>query len=381
MPWNNQGGGGPWGGGGGGGGGPWGQRPGGGGGGGGQVPPPNIEEMLRKSQERVRRLLPGGMGTGRGILIVAVVLLALWGLSGFYRVQADEAGVQLLFGEWVGEPTPPGLHWWPPAPVGEVLRPKVTVINRVNIGFRDQSDLTTARRSSSAELDSESLMLTGDQNIADVEFTVQWRIANAGEYLFNIKNPEETVKVAAESAMREVVGQTRLDDLITTAREQVQSRTRELLQRILDEYGAGISIERVQLQRAEAPKEVIDAFNDVQRARQDKERLQNQAEAYANRIVPTARGEAASVVQQATAYKERVVKEAQGDAARFNEIYESYKTAPEVTRRRLYIETMRDVLGKANKVIIDEKGGGQGVVPYLPLNELNKSRAATGGQK
>lgn len=376
MPWNNQGGGGPWGG-GGGGGGPWGQRPGGGG---GAVPPPNLEEMLRKSQDRMRRILPGGFGTGRGIAIAVVIIVALWALSGFYRVQADEQGVELLFGKWVGQPTPPGLHWWPPEPIGEVLRPKVTVINRVNVGFRDPGDLG-GRGSAVRDVPRESLMLTGDQNISDVDFTVQWRIANAGDYLFNIQAQEDTVKVAAESAMREVVGQTKLDDLITGAREQVQSRTRELLQRILDDYKAGISIERVQLQRAEAPPPVIDAFNDVQRARQDKERLQNEAEAYENRIVPTARGEAASVIQQATAYKERVVKEAQGEAARFNEIYASYKTAPEVTRRRLYIETLRDVLGKANKVIIDEKGGGQGVVPYLPLNELQKSRSATGGQR
>ncbi len=375
MPWNNQGGGGPWGG--GGGGGPWGQRPGGGG---GAVPPPNLEELLRRSQEKVRRLMPGGLGTGRGVAIGIVILAALWGLSGFYRVQADEAGVELLFGKWVGATTDPGLHWWPPTPIGDVLRPKVTVINRVNVGFRDQGDLG-GRINSVRDVPRESLMLTGDQNIADVDFTVQWRIANAGEYLFNIQNQEETVKVAAESAMREVVGQTKLDDLITGAREQVQSRTRDLLQRILDDYGAGISIERVQLQRAEAPPPVIDAFNDVQRARQDKERLQNEAEAYENRIVPTARGEAASVIQQATAYKERVVKEAQGESSRFIDIYDSYKTAPEVTRRRLYIETLRDVLGKANKIIIDEKEGGQGVVPYLPLNELNKSRSATGGKR
>jgi modulator of FtsH protease HflK len=375
MPWNNQGGGGPWGG-GSGGGGPWGQRPGGGGGSG--APQPNIEEMLRNSQEKLRRLMPGGFGTGRGIAIVVVILAALWALSGFYRVQADEQGVEMLFGEWVGEPTAPGLHWWPPTPIGNVLTPKVTVVNRVNIGFRDVGDV--GGRASTTDMLRESLMLTGDQNIADVEFTVQWRVANAGEYLFNIKDPDGTVKVAAESAMREVVGQTKLDDLITTARERVQSSTQTLLQRILDEYGAGINIERVQLQRAEAPKEVIDAFNDVQRARQDKERAQNEAQAYENNIVPVARGEAASVIQQATAYKERVVKEAQGEASRFNAIYESYQVAPEVTRRRLYIETLRDVLAKANKVIIDENGGGQGVVPYLPLNELNKSRSATGGQ-
>lgn len=378
MPWNNQGGGGPWGGGGSGGGGPWGQRPSGGGGG-GSVPPPNIEEMLRKGQEKVRRLLPGGFGTGRGIAIGIIILAALWAMSGFYRVQADERGVELLFGEWVGEPTPPGLHWWPPAPIGDVMRPKVTVINRVNVGFRDAGD-SGARSGAVRDVTRESLMLTGDQNISDIDFTVQWRIGNAGNYLFNIKDPEETVKVVAESAMREVVGQTKLDDLITGARDEVQSRTRDLMQRVLDEYGAGINIERVQLQRAEAPPDVIDAFNDVQRARQDKERLQNEAEAYENRTVPTARGEAASIIQQATAYKERVVKEAQGEAARFIEIYSSYKAAPEVTRRRLYIETLRDVLTKANKIIIDEKGGGQGVVPYLPLNELNRSSGAAGGK-
>jgi membrane protease subunit HflK len=375
MPWNNQGGGGPWGG-GGGGGGPWGQRPGSGGVG---TPPPNIEDLLRKSQEKIRRLMPGGFGTGRGIAIAIAILAALWALTGFYRVQADEQGVELLFGKWVGEPTAPGLHWWPPTPIGDVVTPKVTVINRVNIGFRDAADLG-GRNAAVRDVPRESLMLTGDQNIADVDFTAQWRIANAGQYLFNIKGPEETVKIVAESAMREVVGQTNLDALITGAREQVQSRTRDLMQRILDDYGAGINIERVQLQRAEAPKEVIDAFNDVQRARQDKERLQNEAQAYENRIVPTARGEAASVIQQSTAYKERVVKEAQGEASRFSNIYDSYLIAPEVTRRRLYIETMRDVLGKANKVIIDEKGGGQGVVPYLPLNELNRAPRASGGQ-
>jgi membrane protease subunit HflK len=223
-------------------------------------------------------------------------------------------------------------------------------------------------------------MLTGDQNIADVDFTVQWRIINAGNYLFNIRDPEATVKLVAESAMREIVGQTKLDDLITTAREQVQGQARVLLQQVLDGYGAGIGIERIQLQLTSPPPPVIDAFNDVQRARQDKERLQNEAEAYQNRIVPTARGEAASVIEEATAYKERVTKEAQGEGARFSEIYQSYLIAPDITRRRLYIETLRDVLKEANKVIIDEGAdGGQGVVPYLPLNEINRNRNTDGG--
>ncbi len=371
MPSNNQGsgGGGPWGD---GGGGPRGQWPPRGGGG---APPPNIEEMLRRSQDRVRRFLPGGMGGGRAIALIIGVAVVLWLFSGFYRVQPDEQGVQLLFGDWDGSITDSGLHWWWPGPIGEVQTPKVTVINRVNVGFRDPGDLG-GRVAAARDVPRESLMLTGDQNIADVDFTVQWRIANAGNYLFNIRDPEATVKLVAESVMREVVGQTKLDDLITTAREQVQDRSGDLLQQVLDGYGAGISIERIQLQLSSPPPPVIDAFNDVQRARQDKARLQNEAEAYQNRIVPTARGEAASVIQAATAYRERVIKEAQGEGARFSEIYKSYLAAPDVTRRRLYIETLRDVLSKANKVIIDEGAqGSQGVVPYLPLNELRRNRA------
>lgn len=380
MPWNSQGGGGgPWGG----GGSPWGQRPSGGGGSGGGAgtPPPNVEEMLRRSQDKLRSVMPGGFGSGKGIAIVLVILLVLWMLSGLYRVQENEQGVQLMFGEWDGELSEPGLHWWWPTPIGEVLTPSVTQINRLNVGFRDASDLGS-RVSGARDVDGESLMLTSDQNIADIDFTVQWRIANAGEYLFNIRSPEETVKAVAESAMREIVGQTPLDDLITRSRESVQVQTRDLMQSILNGYGAGISIERVQLQRTEAPPPVIDAFNDVQRARQDKERLQNEAEAYRNRIVPTARGQAAGIIQEATAYRERVVKEAQGEASRFNQIYDTYRASPDITRRRFYIETMRDVLEKADKVIIDENAqGGQGVVPYLPLNELNRrSGGATTNQ-
>ena len=374
MSWNNQGGGGggPWGG---GGGGPRGQWPPSGGGG----TPPNIEEMLRRSQDRVKRFLPGGFGSGRAAAFIVGGIFLLWLFSGVYKVAPDEQGVQLLFGDWDGTITESGLHWWFPGPIGEVQTPKVTVINRVNIGFRDSSDLG-GRTSQANDVSKESLMLTGDQNIADVDFTVQWRISNAGEYLFNIRDPEATVKLVAESVMREVVGQTKLDDLITTAREQVQSQSKILLQQTLDDYGAGIGIERIQLQLTSPPPTVIDAFNDVQRARQDKERLQNEAEAYSNRIVPTARGEAASVIEEATAYKERVIKEAQGEGARFTEIYQSYLVAPDVTRRRLYIETLRDVLRGANKVILDEgAGGGQGVVPYLPLNELIRNRATSDG--
>ena len=366
------------------GGGPWGgQRPtgGGGGAGGGGGQQPNIEEMLRRSQDKVRRIMPGGFGTPKVIILIVLILIVVWLLSGLYRVQENQRGVPLLFGDWNGSVTEPGLHWWPPAPIGEVLRPPVTQINRLNFGFRDSADFGN-RSPNQRALDQESLMLTSDQNIADVAFVVQWRISNAGDYLFNIRNPEETVKAAAESAMREVVGQTPLDDLLTTAREEVQGQTRDLLQSILDSYAAGIAIERVQLQKTEAPPPVIDAFNDVQRARQDKERLQNEAESYRNRIVPTARGEAAGLIQEATAYRERVIKEAQGEASRFDQIYATYTTAPDVTRRRLYIETLRDVLEKADKIIIDDNSeGGQGVVPYLPLNELNRNRTSSGASQ
>lgn len=381
MPWNNQGGG-PWGGGSGssggggaGGGGPWGgKRPGGGGG--GAPIPPDIEDLMRRSQDRIQRLLPGGAGSARGLLIAALAVVVIWLLTGFYRVNADEQGVVLTFGKWNQVTSEPGLHYWFPAPIGEVLTPQVTAVNRTDIGFRGASDVPGTRGGGPvADVPRESLMLTGDQNIADIDFTVQWRVGNAGEFLFNIRQPEATVRSVAESAMREVVGRTDLTRLITEGRQEVEQSTRVLLQQVLDEYGTGVLVQRVQLQDAAPPPQVIDSFNEVQRARQDKERLSNQAEAYENRIVPTARGEAASIEQQAEAYKERVIKEAEGEAIRFLDIYESYKDAREVTRRRLYLEALSDVLTNSNKIIIDQEGDNtQGVVPFLPLNELARPR-------
>ncbi|MHA1564377.1 MAG: FtsH protease activity modulator HflK [Alphaproteobacteria bacterium] len=370
MPWSNQGGsGGPWGGGSGGGGGPWGQRPGGGG---GAPTPPNIEDMIRRGQERIRNLLPGGLSGGRGLALIALAFVAVWLVSGIYKVEPDEQGVVLTFGKWNGTTTGPGLHYWWPSPIGERMTPKVTIVNRSDVGFAD------TRRGGNVDVPEESLMLTGDQNIADVDFTVQWVIGNAGEFLFNIRNPEGTVKVVAESAMREIVGQTTLTTLLTGGRNQVEADARDLLQKILDDYGAGVAVQRIQLLQVDPPTQVIDSFNEVQRARQDKTRLRNQAEAYENRIVPTARGEAASVVEQATAFKERVTKEADGEAQQFLAIYESYAAAKDVTRRRLYLETMRDVLANANKVIIDQDTSGgdvQGVIPFLPLNDLARKAA------
>jgi len=371
MPWQNQGGGGgPWGGGGGGGGqGPWG---GSGGGGGGGKPPPDLEEMLRRSQDRLKSIFPGGGSAGKLLPLIIIVVVGLWFATGFYRVQPDEQGVELVFGDWSGNTTTEGLHWNWPGPIGDVFTPKVTRSNRVQVGYRAGSE-GSRRGASERDVTEESVMLTSDENIVDLQFTVLWKIKNAGEFLFNIRNPEGTVKIAAESVMREVVGQTNFDKVVTVGRQEIESRGSELLQAILDQYGAGILIEAVQLQKSDPPSDVIDAFNDVQRARQDKSRLKNQAEAYANSIVPEARGQAEQMVRDAEAYRERLLKEAEGEAKRFISVYEAYKTAPEVTRRRMYLETMGNVFGSAQKVIVDQKGGsGQGVVPYLPLPEIQK---------
>lgn len=364
MPWSNQSGGGPWGGGGGGGKGPWGS-----GGGGGQQPP-DIEELLRRTQERAKKIVPGGGGSGKlAVLLVAVAILG-WLFIGLYRVEPDEQGVVMRFGEWVST-TGPGLHWNWPAPVGNVETPKVTQINKLDIGYRSGND-SRGRSTAVRDIPEESLILTSDQNIVDIDFTVLWRIKDAGMYLFNIQDPEGTVKVAAESAMREVVGQTSFDRAVTVGRQDIEQASKELLQNILDDYGSGIEVTEVQLQSSDPPPEVIDAFNDVQRARQDKERLQNEAEAYANSVVPEARGRAEQMIQEATAYRERQINEAEGEAQRFLSVYEAYKVAPGVTRRRMYLETMGEVIGKSEKILIDPTSGGSGVVPYLPLPEVQR---------
>lgn len=352
MAWNQKGG--PWGG-GGGGGGPWGTGP--------SSPPPDVEEMLRRTQERFKRVLPGGFGGGRGVALALVAVLAIWLVTGFYRVQPGEQGVELLFGRFV-KITPPGLNYWFPAPIGEVLTPNVEQTNTVTVGFRGATDLTR-------DVATESLMLTGDQNIIDSDMVIQWRIKNAANYLFNIRDPENTIKLAAESAIREIMGQTLLEDALTIKRQEVDARTKELLQQILDGYGAGVMIADVKQLKVDPPTEVIDAFNDVQRARQDKERSVNEALAYRNNIVPRAKGEAEVVIQGATAYKDKVVRDASGEADRFGEVYQAYKLGEDVTRRRLYLERMQEVLGGTEMVIIDNSGGS-GVVPYLPLNELRK---------
>jgi len=376
MAWKPQGGGGPWGG-GGNSGGPWG---GGGGSAGGGNQPPDIEEMLRRSQDSFKNFMPGGFGSGRAIALAVLAALVLWMISGTFRVDAGHQGVVMLFGKHVPEQdASPGLHWYFPAPIGSILTPNVEAVRRIDVGFQAAGDSPVAfGRPTSIARDvlEESLMLTRDQNIIDVDFTVQWKVKEAGRFLFNIRDPEVTVKLAAESAMREVIGQTSLENALTTERELVQNKTRNLLQDILDSYAAGITIIQVQFLKGEPPAQVIEAFNDVQSARQDQDRLKNEAQSYANQIIPTSEGQAAKMVQQAEAYKEQVTKEAQGEAKRFLSVYESYKVAKDVTTQRLYIEAMEEILKNSNKVILDQNGGG--VVPYLALPELQKK---SGGQK
>ena len=358
MPWSNQSGGGGWKG---GGGGPWGPRPGPG-------QQPDLEEILRRSQDRLRQAMPGGRMGGPFAVLLAVVLVALIGFFGFtVRVNPDELGIVLRFGEYIRQ-LPPGLNFRWPYPIEQVELPKVTRINRIEVGMRGSSDVRDAT-STIRDVPEESLMITGDENIVDVDFVVFWRIADAPDYLFNIQNPEGTVKAVAESAMREIVGQSDIEPILTEARAKTEAEVQELMQKILDSYGAGVQVTQVQLQKVDPPAQVIDAFRDVQAARADQERLQNEAEAYSNRIIPEARGEAERILQAAQGYRDQVIALASGDASRFLQVYEQYKKAPDVTRQRIFIETMEKVLGDTDKVIIDDKAG-PGVLPFLPLSEF-----------
>ncbi len=364
MPWTNQGGGGPWGP---GGKGPWGSGPQSSG-----PTPPDLEEILRRGQDKLRRYLPGGNLGGRGFALIVLGVLALWGFSGFFRVEPDELGVVLRFGQQVRE-VQPGLNYHLPYPVEKVLTPKALRVNKIDIGMRVVDD-TRRGGTTTRDVPEESLMLTGDENIVDVDFSVLWKVkpAGVGDYLFNIQNPEGTVKAVAESAMREVVGRSEIQPILTGARQTIENAVQELMQKTLDHYGAGIFVQQVQLQKVDPPTQVIDSFRDVQAARADLERAQNEAQTYANRVVPEARGRVAQITQAAEAYRQQTVAEATGQTSRFLKIYEQYKKAPDVTRERMYLETMERVLGGADKIILDPGAGGSGVVPYLPLNELSR---------
>lgn len=375
MSWKNQGGG------------PWGPGPKGPWGSGPQSSgprPPDLEDLLRKGQDRLQSMLPGGFVSGMGIVLVLVVAGAIWGLSGFFRVQPDELGAVLRFGKHV-RTVQPGLNYHLPYPIETVLLPKALRVETLSVGMSILEE--SGRRGRSVrDIPEESLMLTGDENIVDVDFTVLWRIKpdGVGNFLFNIQNAQGTVKAVAESVMREVVGRADIQPILTGARTTTETRVQELMQKTLDGYGAGVLIQQVQLQKVDPPSQVIDAFRDVQAAQADAQRLQNEAQTYTNRIVPDARGRAAQILQVAEGYREQAIAEAKGQSARFLKVYEEYKKAPDVTRQRLYLETMEKILHGAEKLISDPGQGAssQGVVPYLPLNELTPRRQppATSGQ-
>jgi membrane protease subunit HflK len=354
---------------------------------------PGLEDAVRQSGERLRVLLGGngggsgnggrprggapsgspfnlnGWSSGRVIGVGVAAVAALWLATGVYRVAADEQGVVLRFGKPV-RVEQPGLRYHLPAPIEHVLLPQVTRVNRIEIGYRSQGD---GRRSiSDRDVADESTMLTGDENIVDIDFAVFWVIKDPAKFLFNIREPEETVKKVAESAMREIIGRTEIQPALTDARQRIESDSRQLLQTILDQYQAGIEITQVQLQRVEPPPAVVEAFNDVQRARQDRERLRNEAETYRNDIIPRARGDAERLNQEAQGYRDQVVDLAQGDAKRFQQVLEAYAQAPDAASRRLYIETMEQILKGTHKILLDDKAGG-GAVPYLPLNDMLKT--------
>jgi membrane protease subunit HflK len=368
MPWNNQtGGGGPWKP---GPSGPWGRGPSGGNGGGGGAPP-DLEELLRRSQDRLRQAMPGGFTGGRSILIFAVAAVGLWLASGFYTVGPNEVGLNMVFNKYEKKTTP-GLNYNWPAPIGSVNKLQVTDRNSIEVGFSTRED---TRRGGSVQtqidVPEESLMLTGDENIADVKFRVIWQIdpVRPEDFAFNVREPRETVKAVAESVMREIVGRTPIQRILTAERKVIEPAAQELTQKVLNDYKAGVLILQVQLLSVDPPEQVVAAFRDVTAAQQDQDRLRNEAEAYANRVVPEARGDAARIVQEAEGYREQTVNEAKGQTARFTQIYKEYANAPDVTRERMYLETMERVLGGMNKVIVDQNGG-QGVVPYLPLQGL-----------
>ena len=392
MPYSNNSGG-PWGSGGGGknggggddGRGPWGgnddddrnkgpQRPG------NQGQVPDLDDIVRKGQEQLKVLMGGrggnggggrGAGGGDGFTkgtfgLIALAALGLWAFASFYSVKPEQKSVEFIFGK-ASSTGEPGLNFAPwPVVTKEIVEVTRENTEQIGVGRGSRSD--------------EGLMLTGDENIVDIDFEVVWNITDPQQYLFNLADPPETIRAVSESAMREVIGRSELAPILNRDRGAIGGEVRDLIQATLDSYDSGVRIIRLNLNRADPPQEVIDAFRDVQAAEQERDTLEKRADAYANQALAQARGEAAQLLQQAEGYRAQVVNEAQGEASRFVAVYDEYAKAPEVTRKRLYLETIEKVYGDVDKIIIDENsGGGQGVVPYLPLNELNKSKPATGG--
>ena len=375
MSWNN--GGGPWGNPGGNtpprgpNRGPWG---GGGGNNNGSGGLPDLEEMIARLQNSARRFVPGGpsrQSNARLLALVFLVGIVVWLVSGFYRVQPDQQGVVLRFGAYQ-RTTLPGLNYHLPWPIEQALTPAVTRVIRTEVGVSSGADTggvfraRVTRDTPPREVPEEALMLTGDENIIDIQFSVFWRIRDAGAFLFNARNPEETVKSVSESLMREVIGRTPIQPALTEARARIEQSVVTGTQAVLDRYGLGIEVTQVQLQKVDPPEAVIESFRDVQRANTDAERARNEAESYRNDILPRARGEAARVTAEADGARQASIAQATGQAQRFLSVYEAYSQSKDVTARRLYIETMQEILTKTPSIVVDDKL--QGIVPYLPLD-------------
>lgn len=364
---------------------PWGKGPRSGnhGGGGNNPPPqppspPNLDDLFRKGQERFQTMFEGGSGNPKGGLLLVAAALVLWLASGIYKVDTDEQGLILRFGEF-HRLSMPGLNYHLPAPIETVDKVKVTTINRVEVGYRGTAPRRMGDEARQQSVTEESLMLTGDENIIDVNFQVQWKVEDAVKFRFNVRSPELTVKPAAESAMREVIGRTIITGDLAEGRSKIERETKTLLQEILHAYGAGIQVVGLQLQKVDPPAEVIEAFRDVQTAKLDQERMRNEAEAYRNDIIPRARGQAERMLQESQAYREEVVARARGEAARFMSVYREYQVARDVTRKRMYLETMEEILRGMSKVVVDTNAkGANGVVPFLPLSELTRKPATKG---
>jgi membrane protease subunit HflK len=333
--------------------------------------PDDMEDLAKKFHDGLKNMFGGSSKTPdvkKPITLFIIGAIAVWALSGFYRVDADEQGVVLRFGKYTNM-TQPGLNYHLPFPIESVMTPKVSKVNRIDVGFRSSND---GSRGAIGDIKEESAMLTGDENIVDINYSVFWVIKDASKYLFNIQDPIGTIKVVAETAMREVIARKKIQTILTQGRAEIEIEVQKIMQQILDSYNSGVDITQVQAQKSDPPAQVIDSFRDVQAAKADKERAQNEAEAYANDIIPRARGEAAKIIQEAEGYKKEVVAQAEGEASRFIAIYNEYAKAKTVTQERMYLETMEKVLSGVNKIIID-KQSGSGVVPYLSLPELKKN--------
>lgn len=352
---------------------------------GGRRPPeggsqmPEIDELVKKGQDQLKVLMGGRGGGGRGggdggggpafgrgsIILGVLIAVVVWAAASFYTVRPEEQAVELFLGDYY-RTTDPGLNF---APWPLVTHEKLAVTREQN------EDIGVGGRGSDA-----GLMLTGDENIVDIDFQVVWNIRDPAKYLFNLRDPRATIRAVSESGMREIIAQSELAPILNRDRGPIAARLEDLIQSTLDSYDSGVNIIRVNFDKADPPQEVIDAFREVQAAEQERDRLEKEADAYAARVLAEARGEAAQTLEEAEGYRARVVNEAQGEASRFSAVLAEYEKAPNVTRKRLYIEAMEEVLGGIDKIILDNQAGGaQGVVPYLPLNELRRSQRSDTG--